>query len=79
MEIRIKNGAGAVMLLSGLPAMAQEVVTLKASTAAGCASCPPVSAAVAIPGDPTWFIAGVIVGAGLGFLAAKVLGNKKQQ
>jgi F0F1-type ATP synthase assembly protein I len=34
---------------------------------------------VAIPGDPTWFIAGVIVGAGLGFLAAKVLGNKKQQ
>lgn len=78
MEIRIKSVTGAVMLLSGLPAIAQEVTALKASTAAGCASCPPVPAAIATPGDPTWFIAGVIVGAGLGFLAAKVFGNKKQ-
>ena len=56
MEIRIKSVTGAVMLLSGLPAIAQEVTALKASTAAGCASCPPVPAAIATPGDPTWFI-----------------------
>lgn len=78
MDIRIKNAAGTVMLLSGLPAFAQEAANLKAATAAICASCPP-PAGVIVPGDPTWFIAGVIVGAGLGFLAAKVLGGKKTQ
>jgi hypothetical protein len=78
MELRIRNAAGAVMLLSGLPALAQETSALKASTVAGCASCPPNHPNVATPSDPTWFIAGVIVGVGLGFLAAKVFGNKAQ-
>jgi hypothetical protein len=78
MEIRIKNAAGAAVLFTALPSIAQESAA-KLSSATGCASCPPSAAITAPPGDPTWFIAGVIVGAGLGFLAAKVLGNKKRQ
>ncbi len=77
MEIRIKHAAGSVMLLSGLPAMAQDAA-LKATVATTCASCPPRNTVVETPSDPTWFIAGVIVGAGLGFLAAKVFSSKKQ-
>jgi hypothetical protein len=78
MEIRIKSASGAVMLLSGLPAFAQESAA-KISAPTTCASCPPPSypPAVVIPPDPTWFIAGVVVGAGLGFLAAKVFGAKR--
>jgi hypothetical protein len=79
MEIRIKTVTGAVMLLSGVPAMAQEVAALKASTAAGCASCPPVPASIATPGDPTWFVAGLVTGLVVGFIAAKVLGANKQR
>ena len=78
MDIRIKNAAGTVMLLSGLPAFAQDAATLKATAPVSCASCPP-PAAVTIPGDPTWFVAGAIVGAAVGFLAAKILGGKKAQ
>ncbi len=78
MELRIRSAAGAVMLLSGIPAFSQEAAALKASTVAACASCPPNSPNVATPSDPTWFIAGVIVGVALGFLAAKVFSNKKQ-
>lgn len=79
MEIRIRNAAGAWMLLSGVPAIAQEATALKATTVAACASCPKTPNSVTPPSDPTWFIAGVIVGAALGFVAAKVLGGKKQQ
>ena len=80
MEIRVKNAAGAVMLLSGVPVMAQDAANLKAVTVANCASCPKaVHAAAEIPSDPTWFVAGFIVGAVVGFVAAKVLGGKKVQ
>ncbi|GEM_PF-4260365 len=78
MEIRIKNAAGAVMFLSGFPAMAQEAAALKATVVAACASCPPTASAVPTPGDPTWFIAGALVGAGLGYLAARVFGAKQR-
>ena len=79
MELRIRSAAGAVMLLVGIPAFSQEAAALKASTVAACASCPPNYPNVATPSDPTWFIAGVIVGAAVGFLAAKVLGGKRAQ
>jgi len=79
MEIRIKSVTGAVMLLAGVPAIAQDVAALKASTAAGCASCPPVPAAIATPGDPTWFIAGLVTGLVVGYIAGKVLGGRKSQ
>lgn len=78
MEIRIKNAAGAVMLLTALPSIAQESVS-KLSPSTGCASCPPNAAITAPPGDPTWFIAGLVTGLVLGFVAGKVLGAKKQQ
>ena len=78
MDIRIKNAAGTVMLLSGLPALAQDAANLKATSPASCASCPPPSGVI-VPGDPTWFVAGAIVGAAVGYLAAKVLGGKKAQ
>lgn len=79
MEIRIKNAAGAVMLLSGLPAMAQDAAALKASAVTGCASCPPGGSIVAPPGDPTWLIAGAfILGVVVGVVVARAFGNKKQ-
>lgn len=76
MDNRIKTATGAFLLISGLPAIAQETAALKATVPAGCASCPKV---VNPPGDPTFLIAGAfIVGAIVGFVVAKALGNKKQ-
>lgn len=79
MKFKVKNAAGAVMLLSGLPAFAQEVAALKASGVSACASCPPVSGAIIPPGDPTMLIAGAfIVGVLVGVVLARAFGNKKQ-
>jgi F0F1-type ATP synthase assembly protein I len=78
MELRIKNAAGVWMLVSGLPAMAQESAALKATAVSPCASCPKIPEIVTPPSDPIWFVAGVIVGAALGFLAARVFSSKQQ-
>lgn len=79
MNIRIKNAAGAAMLLSGLPAMAQDTATLKATVPANCASCPKPPGIVVPPGDPTMLVAGAfILGVIVGFVIAKALGNKTQ-
>ena len=81
MELRIRNASGAVVLLSWVPAMAQETAA-KLVAPTNCASCPPAPlppATVVIPPDPTWFIAGVVVGFGLGVIAAKVFGTKRSQ
>lgn len=79
METRIKSATGAALLLSGLPAMAQETAALKASAVIACASCPPGSGAVTPPGDPTMLIAGAfIVGVLVGVVLARAFGKKKQ-
>lgn len=79
MVIRIKNAVGTVMLLSGLPVIAQNTAALKATVPANCASCPQTSGIVVPPGDPTFLIAGAfILGAIVGFAVARVMGNKKQ-
>lgn len=79
METRIKSAAGAVLFLSGLPAMAQETAALKASAVNACASCPPTSGVITPPGDPTMLIAGAfIVGVLVGVVLARAFGNKKQ-
>lgn len=79
MNIRIRNAAGAAMLLSGLPAMAQDTATLKATVPANCASCPKTDGIVVPPGDPTMLIAGAfIVGVLVGVVLARAFGNKKQ-
>ena len=79
METRIKSATGAVLLLSGLPAMAQEASALKASAVNACASCPPTSGAVTPPGDPTFLIAGAfLLGVVVGVVLARAFGNKKQ-
>ncbi len=79
MQTRIKSATGAVLLLSGLPAMAQEASALKASPVNACASCPPTSTAVTPPGDPTMLIAGAfILGVVVGVVVARAFGNKKQ-
>ena len=76
MDKRIKTATGAIVLVSGLPAIAQEAAALKATVPSYCASCPKV---VNPPGDPTFLIAGAfILGAIAGFAIAKVLGSKKQ-
>ena len=59
MEIRLRNAAGAAMLLSGVPAVAQPASAVRATTVADCASCPPPS--LEVPGGPTtWFVAGFV-------------------
>jgi hypothetical protein len=82
METRIKNAAGAVMLLSGFPAVAQEAAALKATT------CPPCPVCVVTPPDPisyalklsTVLVATLVVGIVLGFVAAKLaLARRDQQ
>lgn len=79
MELRIKSATGAVMLLSGIPAMAQEAAALKASPVNACASCPKVPNTVIPPGDPTMLIAGAfILGVLVGVVAARAFGNRKQ-
>ncbi|MEQ1682501.1 MAG: hypothetical protein ABL916_02545 [Burkholderiaceae bacterium] len=79
METRIKSATGAALLLSGLPAMAQETAALKASAVNACASCPPTSGVVMPPGDPTMLIAGAfILGVVVGVVVARAFGNKKQ-
>jgi hypothetical protein len=75
MQFRIRSASGALVLLSGLPAMAQEA----ALTTARCASCPPATPAVSIPNDPTFLVAGFVIGLVVGIVAAKAFGNKKQQ
>ncbi|MEO8808046.1 MAG: hypothetical protein ABI433_18340 [Burkholderiaceae bacterium] len=76
MDNRIKTATGAFVLISGLPAVAQESTALKATVPAYCASCPKV---INPPGDPTFLIAGAfILGAIVGFAIAKALGNKKR-
>ena len=79
MEIRIKNAAGAVLLLSGLPALAQDAAALKAAAVNACASCPKAPDVITPPGDPTMLIAGAfILGVVVGVVAARAFGNKKQ-
>lgn len=81
MEIRVKNAAGTVMLLAGLPAMAQEAVANKAASSVGYPTCPKIECSVVTPPGPDVLFAlvafgiGVVVGAAL----AKVLGGKKAQ
>lgn len=78
MELRIRNAAGAMMLLSGLPAMAQEAA-LKASAVSACASCPKVPGSIIPPGDPTMLIVGAfILGVVVGIVIARAYGNRKQ-
>jgi uncharacterized protein involved in exopolysaccharide biosynthesis len=79
MEIRIRNAAGVVLLLTGVPALAQEASALKATTPANCASCPPPPPppSVVTPTDPTWFVAGFVVGLVLGIVVTKVFSKKQ--
>lgn len=79
MEIRIKNAAGAVLLLSGLPVMAQEASALKASPVNACASCPKTPGVITPPGDPTMLIVGAfILGVVVGVVIARAFGNRKR-
>jgi hypothetical protein len=79
MERKTKKVAGALMLLTGLPALAEEAAALKAVGAAACASCPPVPVCLQDPGGPIiWFAAGAAFGFVLALLAAKFFGNKRQ-
>jgi uncharacterized protein involved in exopolysaccharide biosynthesis len=78
MEVRVKNAAGVVLLLTGVSALAQETSALKATAPASCASCPPPPPSVVIPPDPTWLIAGFVIGFVVGVVAAKAFFNKKQ-
>lgn len=90
MEIRIKNAAGAVVFLSAVPAMAQQdAASIKsAPAAANCASCPPQSSCLVVPGGPvtwlvvpggpvTWFSIGTVFGLVVGLVLAKLLFGRK--
>lgn len=77
MEIRIRNAAGAVLLLTGVPVMAQEASALKATSPANCASCPPPPPSVVTPTDPTWLVAAFVLGLVVGVVVTKVFGKKR--
>ena len=78
MNIRLKNAAGAIVVISGLPAFAQTSAVPPASTASTSPPPPPPPSIVA-PGDPTWFVAGLFTGLVVGYVACKVLGGNKAQ
>ncbi len=81
MKIRVKNAAGAMVFLSGLPAIGQEATASKTTSVIGYPNCPKIECSVVTPPGPDYLVAlaafgiGVVVGAAL----AKVLGGKKAQ
>jgi len=80
MEIRVKNTVGALMLLFGLPAFAQELAATKASVVAACASCPSVDVVITPQGPSALIVIGAFaLGALFGVALAKLLSAKRQQ
>lgn len=92
MELRVKNVSGAVVFLSAIPAMAQqEAASVKSKPpAADCASCPPQSSCLVVPGGPvtwlvvpggpvTWFSIGTVFGLVVGLVLSKWLLGRKAQ
>ena len=77
MDIKVRSAAGFIMVISGLPAFAQDRPTLPASSAS--APPPPPPSGIMSPGDPTWFVAGFVAGLVVGYVAGKVLGNDKSK
>lgn len=73
MQVRVKTSSGAVVLLIGLPALAQP------ASHAGVGSIPASGAGdnVVHVGDPSWFIAGLVTGLVVGAVAGKVFGGSK--
>jgi hypothetical protein len=75
MQTRLRTATGLVTLVWGGTSAAQGT----APTAAVCASCPPppgMPLYTRIPDDPTWFIAGLITGLAIGYVAGKVFSTK---
>ena len=84
MEIRIRNAAGALMLVSGLPAIAQNSALVRASTVANCASCPPredVHVYLTVEGGPTFLVASLtlILGGIVGAFAGYAIGRSSHR
>lgn len=77
MEFRTKKIFSSVILLTGLPAIAQEVTALKAIGVAACASCP--EGLQAPPGPIIWFAIGTAFGFALALIAFKVLAMRKDK
>ena len=77
MELRIRSASGAVMLLTGLPVMAQPASSTQGSTSIILASQPTANATVS--GEPTWLIVGIafVVGVGVGYALAKMRDAQK--
>jgi hypothetical protein len=73
MQLRVRNAAGTVMLLSGLPAFAQP----SGQSSAASEPPPPTPPYLNVPSDPTWFVAGFVTGLVVGAIGAKVLGGFK--
>lgn len=80
METRIKNTVGSLMLLCGMPAIAQELAAAKASAVAACASCPSLDVVITPQGPSALIVLGAFgLGALFGVALAKLLGSKRQQ
>lgn len=73
----MKKIFSSAILLTGLPAIAQEVAALKASGVAACASCP--AALQAPPGPIIWFAVGTAFGFVLALVAVKFLAKSNQK
>jgi asparagine N-glycosylation enzyme membrane subunit Stt3 len=77
MEFTTKKFFSSAILLTGLPAMAQEVTALKASAVAACASCP--AGLQAPPGPIIWFAIGTAFGFALALVAFKFLATRREK
>jgi hypothetical protein len=77
MQMRIKNAAGLVVVVTGLPSLAQDASAGKAASSVGYAACPKECVVVTPPG-PDFLIAFAAFGIGLvaGAALVKVLGSK---
>jgi hypothetical protein len=79
-KIDMKPAVRWLILLSSVPAMAQDAA-VRVIGATNCASCPPPAGTnqTTIPGDPTWFIAGMGVGLLLGIIGTWVFDLRKRR
>lgn len=82
MQLRIRNAAGVMMLVTGLPASAQqEAVATKVTPGVNCPPCTKVECVVVPPGEPTLLVAAIAIftlGVIVGAVLAKMFGNQRR-
>jgi hypothetical protein len=74
MQTKVRTHSGAIIVLSGLPALVQSAA---AQTGASSPPSAPDGSNSTQIGDPGWFVAGFVTGLVVGAVAGKVFGGSK--